>query len=247
MSYIWHTFFFDPVYNILVFFIDTVPHGDIGLAIVFTTVVVKVLLLPLSLKAARTQHAMREIEPDLKEIQTKFKDKREEQARAMMELYKKAGVNPFSSILLLFIQIPIIIALYFSVYKGGGVPLPGINVELLYSFVPTPEEVSMFFLGMLDIAAKSLPLAFLAGLTQFIHTSLSLPKQKPREKDAEPNFKDDLARSMQLQMRYVMPVLIFFIAYSISAAIALYFTVGNIISIAQEFIVRKQYPHKESK
>lgn len=245
MSYIWHTFFFDPVYNILVFFIDTVPHGDIGLAIVFTTIVVKVFLLPLSLKAARTQHAMREIEPELKDIQTKLKDKREEQARAMMELYKKAGVNPFSSILLLFIQIPIIIALYFSVYKGGGVPLPGINVELLYSFVPTPEQVSMFFLGMLDIAAKSLPLAFLAGLTQYIHTSLSLPKQKPREKDAEPNFKDDLARSMQLQMRYVMPVLIFFIAYSISAAIALYFTVGNIISIGQEFIVRRQYPRKD--
>lgn len=235
---IWHTFFLDPVYNGLVFFIDAVPGGDVGLAIVLITIVVKVILLPLSLKAARTQFMMREIDPKLQEIKKKFKDKREEQARAMMELYKEAGVNPFSSILLLFIQIPIIIALYLSVSRGGGIPLPDINTDLLYSFVPVPETTSMIFLGIVDVAAKSLPLAALAGITQFIQSRLSLPKMKPRDKDVEPNFKDDFARSMQLQMRYMMPILIFVVAYTISAAIALYFVISNLIMIGQEFIVR---------
>jgi YidC/Oxa1 family membrane protein insertase len=239
-SWTWHTFFFDPVYNALVFFVDVVPYGDVGVAIIFTTIVVRVILLPLSLKAARTQYVMREIEPKLKELKEKFKDKREEQARAMMELYRKSGVNPFSSILLLFIQIPIIIALYLSVYSGGGIRLPEINTALLYSFIPSPEMVSMIFLGIIDVAGRSLPLAALAGITQYIHTNLSLPKQQPRDKDAEPNFKDDFARSMQLQMRYVMPILIFVVAYTISAAIALYFLVSNIISIGQEYIVRHQ-------
>lgn len=241
-STIWHTFFFDPVYNGLVFFIDVVPGGDVGIAIILITVVVKSLLLPLSIKAVKTQHVMRQIEPELKALKEKFKDKREEQARAMMDIYKKAGINPFASIFLLFLQIPIIIALYFSVARGGGIPLPDINIDLLYSFIPNPATVSMSFLGFIDIAARSLPLAALAGITQFIHARLAVPVSAPKEDGAAPNFKEDFARSMQIQMRYVMPVIIFVFAYSISAAIALYFTVSNIMSIGQEFVVRK---HKQ--
>ena len=240
MSNFWHTIFFDPIYNLLVYLIDIVPGGDVGVAIILVTIIVKVILLPLSLKAARTQLAMREIEPMLKELKEKYKDKREEYAKATMEAYKKAGVNPFSSIVLLFVQIPIIIALYLSVYKGGGVALPAINTDLLYSFVPTPEVITMLFLGLVDIAAKNLPLALLAGGTQFIHTHLSLPKSTPKNPESAPSFKDDFARSMQLQMRYVMPLIIFFVAYSISATIALYFTVSNLAAIAQEYIVRKK-------
>ena len=239
-STIWHTLFLDPIYNTLVFFIDSIPGGDVGVAIILTTLVVKLLLLPLSLKAARTQRLMREIEPKLKEIKEKFKEKREEQARAMMEAYKEAGLNPFASILLIFIQIPIIIGLYFSVSRGGGVPLPDINTDLLYSFIPTPETANMVFLGFVDIAKKSLPLAVLAGVTQFLYGRLAIPKPKPRKDDAAPSLKEDFTRSMQMQMRYMMPIVIFIFAYSISAAIALYFTVSNLAAIAQEYFVKRK-------
>lgn len=241
-SALWHNFFFDPVYNTLVFFIDAVPGGDVGLAIIFATILVKAVLLPLSFKAAKTQMVMREIEPEMKRIKEKFKEKREEQARAMMDLYKKSGVNPFSSILLLFIQIPIIIALYFSVspVAGSGPHLPEINTAILYSFIPSPETASMLFLGVIDIAARSLPLAALAGITQFFQVRLSLPKQAPRDPNKAPDFKEDLARSMQLQMRYAMPVIIFFVAYAISAAIALYFFISNLVAILQELLVRRK-------
>lgn len=244
-SFIWHTFFFDPVYNSLVFFIDVVPGGDVGIAIILTTVVVKIVLLPLSIKAVKTQHAMRAIEPELKALKEKYKDKREEQAKAMMELYRKAGVNPFASIGLVFLQIPIIIALYFSVFGifsidgETDVLTKSINTEILYAFIPEPTVISEFFLGKFNIAERSLILAALAGLTQFFHTRLAMPTLPKRKEDAEPNFKDDFARSMQLQMRYVMPVIIFVFAYSISAAIALYFTVSNLMSIGQEFIVKR--------
>ena len=238
-SFIWHTFFFDPVYNGLVFFVDIVPGGDVGLAIILITVLVKVILLPLSIKAAKTQVIMRELEPKLKEIKEKYKDKREEQARAMMDLYRDAGLNPFASILLILIQLPIIFALYWSVFSGGGVALPEINTALLYSFVPTPETVNMLFFGAIDIAEKSLPLAILAGVTQFFQAQLAIPKPEPRDPDKENSFKDDFARSMQMQMRYVMPIIIAFVAYYISAAIALYFVTSNIVAIAQEWFVRK--------
>jgi YidC/Oxa1 family membrane protein insertase len=239
-STIWHTVFFDPVYNSLVFFVDVVRGGDVGIAIILTVVLVKLILLPMSLKAARTQLVMREIEPKLQEIKKAHKDSREEQARKTLELFQKYNLNPFSSILLLFIQIPIIIALYLAVYRGGGIPLPEINVDLLYTFIPTPETVSMHFLGIMDIAAKSLPLALLAAITQYIHTHLSLPKLAPRDPKQEANFKDDFNRSLQLQMRYVMPIIIFVAAYTISAAIALYFTVSNLMMILQEVVVRRK-------
>ncbi len=237
MSWLWHTFFFDPVYNGLVFFVDVIPGGDVGLSIIAITIVVKFILLPLSAKAARTQRVMRELEPKLAELKETHKDDREALARATMASYKEAGINPFSSILLMFIQIPIVIALYFSVYKGGGVPLPGINTDLLYGFIPSPETVDMIFLGFVDIAKKSLPLALLAGVTQFIHAGLSIPKPAARQEGVS-DMKGDFARSMYLNMRYVLPILITFIAYTLSASVALYFTVSNLFAIAQEYYLR---------
>ncbi len=238
-STIWHTFFFDPIYNTLVFFIDIIPGGDVGLAIIATVLVVKTILLPVSIKAVKTQKIMREIEPKLKELKEKHKDDRQAQAEAMMLVYKEAGMNPLASIFLIFLQIPIIIALYFAVSNGGGVALPGINLDILYSFVGEPLAVTMNFIGVIDINEKSVLLALAAGVTQYIYVHLTMPKLPPKEKDAEPNMKDDFMRNMQTQMRYVMPVLITFIAYSISAAIALYFLVSNLTMIAQEYYVKK--------
>lgn len=238
-SFIWHTFFFDPIYNGLVFFVDVVPGGDVGVAIILTTIVVKVILLPLSIRVARMQRIMKELDPKLKEIKEKFKDDREKLARATMDVYREANINPFASILLLFVQIPIVIALYWAVSKGGGVPLPDINVDLLYAFIPTPETVDMLFVGMIDMAGKSLPLAILAAIAQFVHAQMSMPAPEPRKEGAEPSLKEDFARSMQMQMRYVMPLIIGFVAYTISAAIGLYFIISSLMAIFQEQLVKK--------
>lgn len=238
-SFIWHSVFFDPVYNTLIFFVDLFPGGDVGLAIVATVVVVKLVLFPLSIKAVKTQRIMREIEPKLKELKEKFKDKREEQAKAMMEIYREAGMNPFASIAVMFLQIPFVIALYLAVSNGGGVALPAINVDILYSFIPTPDQVTTMMLGVFDTAAKSLPLALVAGVTQFISTRYAMPALAPKEAGATPSFKDDFARNMNLQMRYVMPIVIVFVAYTFSAAIALYFVVSNLMTLLQEYVVRK--------
>ncbi|MCA9359771.1 membrane protein insertase YidC [Candidatus Kaiserbacteria bacterium] len=238
-SSIWHNLFFDPVYNTLVFFIDIIPGGDVGLAIIATVLLVKTILLPVSIKAVKTQKVMREIEPKLKEVREKHKDDKQAQSQAMLAIYQEAGMNPLASIFLIFLQIPIVIALYFSVYKGGGVPLPDINIDLLYSFVSEPVVVTMNFLSIIDISERSLFLALIAGVTQFIHVNLTMPKLPPKEEGAAPNLKDDFMRNMQTQMRFVMPVLITVVAYTISAAIALYFVVSNLTMISQEYFVKK--------
>lgn len=237
-STIWHTFFFDPIYNGIVFLIDVVPHGDAGIAIVLIVIIVKVALLPLSIKAAKTQKLMKEIDPKLKDIKKNISDS-QEQAKATMELYKEAGMNPFSSILVMFIQIPVLIALYMSVTRGGGVTLPDINIDVLYSFVHVPQTVSMHFLGFIDITKKSLPLAILAGIAQFAQGYFVFPKLPPRDPNTPASMKDDFARSMQIQMRYVMPIMIGVIAYTISAVVGLYFIISSITAIIQELLIRK--------
>jgi YidC/Oxa1 family membrane protein insertase len=236
---IWHTFFFDPVYNTLVFFIDIFPGGDVGLAIIATVLTVKTVLLPISIKAVKTQKAMREIEPKLKELREKHKDNKQAQAEAMMAVYKEAGMNPLASLFLILLQLPIIIAIYFSVSSGGGVPLPEINVALLYSFIAEPTAVTMNFLGVFDISQRSFLLALVAGITQYIHISFTMPKLPPRDPDAAPDMKADFMRNMQTQMKYVMPVMVVGAAYIFSASIALYFVVSNLTMIAQEYFVKK--------
>lgn len=237
-STIWHGLFFDPIYNLLVLCIDTVPNGDVGLAVVCATILVKVLLLPLSIKAAKTQKVIRLIEPQMKEIKERIKDS-QAQAQAILKVYSDNGINPFASILLMFVQIPILIALYFSVYSGGGIALPSINTELLYGFIPQPETISMVFLGLFDITQKSMMLALLAGVFQFAHGYYAFPPLPPKDPNEKPSMKDEFTRSMQIQMKYVMPIIIGVVAYSISAIIALYFVVSSIASLLQELFVRK--------
>ncbi|MEK7081996.1 MAG: YidC/Oxa1 family membrane protein insertase [Patescibacteria group bacterium] len=235
MASFFHTIIFVPLYNGLVFLIDITPFADVGIAVIVFTCIVKLSMFPLSKKAVKTQMAMKAIEPETEKIKNQFKNNREELARQTMALYKKHQVNPFSSFAVILIQIPIILGLYYVFFKGG---LPTINTDWLYSFVAAPDKVNMLFLGLLDISKKSILLALLAGVTQFFQAKLAMPPIKPR--GDKPDFKADLARSMGLQMRYIFPVVVVFIAYSISGAIALYWTTSNIFAIGQELVIRRQ-------
>lgn len=238
ISSVFNAVIYQPMYNGLVFLMDGLSvFGivDAGIAVILFTIIVKLILFPLSKKAVRTQLQMRSIEPKMKEIKEKYKGESQKQAEETMKLYKENSINPFSSFILIFIQLPIIIALYWVFLRSG---LPVINEELLYSFTTFPKEITMNFLGLIDISQKSWFLAGLAAITSFFQIRYSLPKT-PEKKD-NPSFGDDLARSMSLQMKYVFPLVIFFIAYTISGAVALYWTTSNIFTIGQELVIRKQ-------
>lgn len=234
MSYIFHTFFYNPIYNGLVFLVDILPNGDVGLAVILLTIAVSFILFSVSKKAIKTQIRMKEMEPELRAIREGIKD-RQEQALKMMALYKKYEINPFSVILLVLLQIPVLLALYFVFLKGG---LPEINTEILYSFVKVPEIVSMNLLGFLDITQKSVFLALLAGVTQFIQARVAIPKIEPK-KDDKRSFKEDFQRSLNTQVKYVFPVIIAVISLGFPAALPLYWSTRNIFVTIQEIYVKK--------
>ncbi|MBI2065752.1 MAG: membrane protein insertase YidC [Candidatus Zambryskibacteria bacterium] len=236
MSFLYHTFFFDPIYNILIVLFKALPFLDAGFIIIILTILVRLIIFPLSKKAVLTQVKMAEIAPDLAGIKEKYKDKTEEQARLTLALYKERGINPFSGILVIIIQIPIILALY-QIFLH----FPEVNPTLLYSFVAIPDRINATFLGLLDITAKSIPIALLAAISTFFQFQISM-KGQTRPKGN--SFGDNLTRSMQTQMKYFFPVIVFFISYSISGAIALYWLTTNLFSIAQELFIRRKLKPK---
>lgn len=229
------TVFYQPLYNALVLILSAVPGANVGVAIVLLTLIVRGALLPLSHKSVTSQAKMRSLAPHLEKIKERHKDDKQEQAKKTMELYKEHGINPFSGCLLVVVQLPIIFALYYVFFKG----LPNLNAEHLYSFVHLPTAVSMMFLGVL-LSKKSLIFAFFAAVSQYFQIRLSVPAMAPAEKDAKSSFKDDFARSFNVQMRYMLPVIVFGISYSISASVALYWTTSNLFSIAHELYVARK-------
>lgn len=235
MHAIWNIIFYKPLYNALIFFIGVVPWGDVGIALIILTILVRLILFPVSQKSIKSQVRLKAIEPEINKIKESGASK-EEQAKRTMEMYKKEKVNPFSGCLFLLIQFPIIIALYYVFYKG----LKNFDTADLYSFVHLPEHLNTMFLGLVDLHGKNIIIAILAGVTQFIQMKIVLPKQSPSATPSGTGFKDQMMKTMNLQMKYFMPVFVAFISYTISAAVALYWTTSNIFTIIQEIVVRRK-------
>jgi|SRR3989344_6288224 len=226
---------YQPLLNALVLITALVPGGDVGVAIIFLTIVVKILLIPLSTKALETQEKMRDLEPKLRVIREKYKNDKRVQAERTMELYKTEGMNPLSGLMLTIIQIPILIALYF-VFSHG---LP-FKPELLYSFVHLPAQLQFLFLGFIDLAKENYPLAIISGVSQFFQMQLAVPPLPKKDANHQKTLSDDFARSMNMNMRYVMPVMIAIIGLKLPSAIVLYWVTNNLFMIGHELIRRRK-------
>jgi YidC/Oxa1 family membrane protein insertase len=229
MTSLYHAVIFNPLYNGLIGLFNLMPWIDAGIAVILLTVAVRLVLFPLSRKAVHTQIQMQKINPELAAIKEKYKDS-QEQAKKTLELYKEKGVNPFSGVLVLIIQLPIIFALY-RIFLYAG--FPNVNVALLYSFVHAPMHINVEFLGLIDITQKSILLALLAAVSSFFQLKLA--------------FGDNLAQSMQTQMKYFFPILVFFISYKISGVVALYWLTSNLFTIGQEIVVRRKLTEPKTK
>ena len=235
LSHVWNLFLYQPLLNALAFLVSIIPGGDVGLAVIVLTLLVKIILFPLSQKSIESQAEMTILTPELNKIKASGASK-EEQAKQTFELYKKHNTNPFSGCLLVLVQIPIIFALYYVFYKG-------INFQngLLYSFIHVPSHANMIFLGILDISAKSLPLAILAGVSQYLQAQfMPKPPLPSNPSGSTGSFSDSFSKSMQMQMKYIFPFIIAFIAYRISGAVALYWITSNLFMVGQQIYVKRE-------
>ena len=214
MATLFNTYLYQPILWLLVFIYQHLSFGDLGLAIILLTVVVRIVLLPLFYKGAKDQALMQRLQPAIKKIQTDHKDNKEVQA--LMALYKEHRLNPFSGFLLLLIQLPIFIAL-FQIFSKG---------------LAAPVFDSRTLFGLIDLGAKSIVVVLIAAALQYVQGKLTLPPKSVS--DGNP------MASAGKFMIYVGPVISIIVFMNLPSALSLYWTVSTIFSIGQQLYINKK-------
>jgi YidC/Oxa1 family membrane protein insertase len=221
-SLIFNAILYQPMLNFLV--LIYIYTNNFGVAVIALTLLVRVLINPLNQKALESQKTMAEIQPRLKEIQKKYKDNMEKQAQEMMALYRDKKFNPFSGIILLFIQIPIIWALFYVFREGIK-----IDPATMYSFVSLPQTINPYFLGI-DLSVPNIFLAVVTAIAQYFQAKTGMPEMKA---DADDKTAQ-MTNMMQKQMVFFIPVITLIVLYNLPAALGLYWLITTIFSIVQQ-------------
>jgi len=172
---------------------------------------------------------MQKIQPDIERIQREMKEDKEGQAKALMNLYRDNKINPFSSFLLLLVQLPVLIALY-KVFLNG---LTSDLSPILYSSILNPGQLNTIFLGLLDLSQKSMIIVALAAAVQYYQGRISLPKTAT---DGQTNQ----AASIGQKMVYIGPVLTVIILGTLPSAVGLYWLASSVFSVGQQWIINRK-------
>jgi YidC/Oxa1 family membrane protein insertase len=234
-SLFYHEVIYRPLLNGLVFIYAHLPYHDLGIAILILTILVRLILHPTVVSTVRTQIVMPRVQVRLKEIQKKYKDNKEEQARQSMATYKEFGIHPLSSIAPLLIQIPIFIGL-FQVFRTGILLK---DSSLLYSFIPAIGAFNPIAFGIFDFTKRNIALALTSGISQYLQGRYS-----PKPPDLKETGTDDFARAMRWQVTYFFPVFFTGIALFMPSALPFYWTVLNLLAIVQQLWIQKSLAHE---
>ncbi len=224
---------YQPLFNALILLVWLMPGHNVGLAIIILTILIRLILVPSSLKASRAQIRMRNLQPEIQKIQAKYKGDKQKQSQAVMEFYKVNKINPLGSCLPLLIQFPILIVLYYVFING----LDTSHFDLLYAFVPRPESMNTMFLG-LDLARPDrwiLPV--IAGVLQYFQSRQIMPPSKKGEHDTQ--------AMISKQMMYLMPLFTVIIAGQLPAALPLYWIITTLFGIVQQWWAIRENPKFE--
>ncbi|MCR3761123.1 membrane protein insertase YidC [Clostridium felsineum] len=204
--------FFNSINN-FVFSIIPNKNYSYGLAIILLTIIIKTLLIPFSIKQIKSSVLMNALQPDLKKLQTKYKSDPQKMQQETMKLYKEKNVNPFGGCLLLIIQYPILIALYYVFYS---LHIKGIG-----------------FLWIHDLSQKATfsnwttwILPIVSGATTYLSGILTMPPSS-----------DPAQRKQTTTMNIGMSIFLLWMSWNFSAALVLYWTVSNLFQMAQSKVI----------
>lgn len=258
-----------PIFNLLFGIYSIIPGGDFGVALIIFTVLVRLAMWPLVKKQLHQTKAMQKMQPELARIKRESKGNKQIEGMRMMELYKQHDINPFRSIGILFIQLPIFIALYqviqiFTVHRDQIDKYTYAFLKFLepiQNLISNPSSFNQKFLGFLDLTAHAyttnpftvnaflLALAIGAAVTQYIMAKQISPKQQNKKRfrdimneaaEGKQADQSELNSVMMGSMTKFLPIMMFMIMISLPGAIALYYTVSNLVAVIQQGRVLKE-------
>lgn len=258
-----------PIFNLLFVIYSLIPGGDFGVALIIFTILVRLAMWPLVKKQLHQVKAMQKLQPELAKIKVQAKGNKQVESALMMEMYKKHDVSPFRSIGILFIQLPIFIALYsviriFTMQRDQIATftygfLKGIGP--IADLIAHPDHFNNQLLGILDltkVAITSNPttvnillliLAVGASITQYIMTKQTTPQQKSTKKlkdimaeaaDGKTADQSEMNAVVMGKMSKFLPIMMFFIMIKLPGALALYYTVSNLVAVVQQHLILKE-------
>jgi YidC/Oxa1 family membrane protein insertase len=229
----------NPFITILLFLYQ-ILGGNVVLAIVIFTVLVRLATYPLTLKQQRSTKAMQELQPELKKIQEKYKNDRERAAQAQWELYREHGVNPLAGCLVLIVQLPILLGLYRAIVATlAATPLQLLNlsgrlwVPELSHLVPMDNKFLWLNLAVPD---PMYVLPVLVVITTWLQQKLLMPSMSSSNNNSTKRGDDktaDQAAAISRQMMMIMPLMFGFFSLSFASGLSIYFIASNFIGIGQ--------------
>lgn len=250
MGELWNLVLFQPLVNALIFLYQII--GNFGVAIIILTVLLRIILTPLTLPSLEAAKKMTQLAPELSNLKKKYEKDKQKLAQAQMDLYKQNGVNPAAGCLPQIVQIVILIALYQAfaqVLQANGDVVNKLN-QILYPALKLAEgsqfNLSFLYLNLgkpdtFMFSGIPIPGVFLvlAALTQFLSSKMMQPIVLKEEKVAEKTEEktDDIATSMQGQMLYLFPLMTIFIGFSFPSGLVLYWFVFSAFQLGQQYLV----------
>jgi len=231
MYYLYQVICYQPILNTLTFLYNNT--ADLGIAIILLTIIIKLVLWPLSQKAIKSQTELQAIQPKVDELKKKYADNKTELGKATMDLYKEHKINPLSSCLPLLIQLPFLFAVFRVLRVGLNEDL-----SLVYSFLAKPENFQTISFGFMDLSKPVIYLAILAGAAQFIQSKMMLAKQK-KANVGEKKVEENMTTIMNKQMTYIFPFMTVIFGLSLPGGLTLYWFMFTVLTILQQFLVLK--------
>ena len=227
---LWDTIILNPVLNSLIA-LSTVVGNNFGLAIIVLTVVVRLILFPLTVRQTKSTKAMQELQPKIQELQKKYGRNQQKLQQEMMQIYKEAKINPLGCLWPMVIQFPVWIALYQSIIRAlASSPEDLIQLsQSLYSWpivtqaLPLDEKFLWLYLSKPD---PYLILAVLVGITMWV-----------QQKMVTPPPTDPKQQQMTQITTLMMPLMFAMFTLSFPSGLALYWAVSNIIGIVIQYFV----------
>lgn len=255
-----------PIFNLLIGLYSIIPGGDFGISLIIFTIIVRMALYPLVKKQLHQTKAMKKLQPELAKIKAETKGNKQLESARMMDLYKQHGVNPFRSILILFIQLPIFIALYqviriftydidrVSNFTYGFMQ----NIEPIRRLIENPSLFNETLFGVIDLTESAtgsgsiniaiLSIAFIAAITQYYMSRQLMPQAESKKgfkeimSEAAEGKQADQAEMNALvmgKMTKIFPFIMLFIMIGLPGALVLYYAVSNLVAVVQQSYILK--------
>ena len=261
------TFIAQPIFNLLVFIYAILPGHNFGMAIIIFTIIVRLLLWPLVKKQLHQTKMMRKLQPELKRIKKEAKGDKRKESQLTMELYRERGFNPFGTIGIVLVQLPILIALYSGINKI--IHDPQQIVSFAYPFVQNmpwmqqlEQNIHQFdatLFGVVDLTKAAISntgiywpamiIVAASAIVQFYQSKQLMPQDKDARKLREilkeagtgkQADQSEVNASIMRTTRYFLPVMIFIFTVNIASALGLYWLVGGIIALIQQSIILRE-------